>query len=123
MVSNSFRTLKAIVDGDRAAFLIRGRLVDGHFALVPNINAAINAIVKAMDNVLNKLKSVPRWLAATNVRCPVVQRSGAAAGDTRLPYSFYDRALVDSSHLMEAEKVCYDSVEKIGDLLDGTAQK
>jgi len=124
MVSNNFRTLKAVVDGDRAAFLIRGQLVDGRFALVPNINAAINAIARAMDDVLNRLKSVPRWLAGTNVRCPIVQRSDAAAGDDhRLPYSFYDRALVDSTHLIDAEKRCYDSVEKIGDLLDDTAQK
>lgn len=123
MVSNNYRQLKAVVDGDRAAFLIRGQLVDGHFALVPNINAATSAIAKAMDDVLNKLKSVPRWLATTNVRCPVVQRSDAAAGDDHLPYSFYDRAVVYSTHLIDAEKRCYDSVENIGDLLDGTAQK
>lgn len=120
MVTNNFGTLKSTLAGDRVVFVVQGRLFDDKFVLLPDIRTIINTIVVAMDGMLDKLKSVPRWLRTTNVRCPLVQNQ--ETGELRLPYSFYDH-VVDREHVHNAQKECYDAVEVLMGRLKTTAQK
>lgn len=123
MVSNNFGALERMADGDRAAIVVHGRLVDDKFALVPNANAVVGALAKAVNDTLDTLQSVPRWLRATNVRCPAVLLRSGDDEEWLPPYSFHDRALLECERVVDAEKRCCDAVERIGDRLDGLARR
>lgn len=120
MALNNFETFKNTLDGDREAFVVHGRLIDDKFALSPDIKTIVMTLVTAMDDVLNKLRSVPRWLRNTNVRCPFIQDTDT--GDIRLPCSFYDH-VVNRKHVSDAEKECYDSMAVVINRLKSTVKK
>lgn len=120
MVLKNFETLKSTLNGDREAFVVYGRLVDDKFALSPDTKTIVMMLVTAMDDVLSKLKSVPRWLRTTNVRCPLIQDTDT--GDIRLPYSFYDH-VINRKHVSDIEKKCYDLMAVVINQLEGTVKK
>lgn len=121
MISNSYKTLKKILDSNRVAFVVYGRLVDEKFAIVPSVNNIIGTITKALGDLTNVLKSMPRWLRTTDIRCPVLQH--VETGETHLPYSFYNRAVINCEHLIDVEKQCQYSIKKISDRLDDMVRK
>lgn len=123
MVSNNFEALKRTVDGQRTAIVVLGRLVDDQFALVPNTDAVVSALARSMDDMLDTLRSVPRWLHGTSIRCPVVQLPSAGDDESLPAYSFYDRALLDCVRVAGAEERCYGAIENIGDRLDDLARR
>ncbi|CAH1731507.1 unnamed protein product [Aphis gossypii] len=108
MVKNNCKAYKNILDGDRVAFVIYAQLIDDKFTLVPNINTIYATLTKAMNDMFNRLKSVPRWLRTTNVLCPFVNSMGT--DESHLPYTYY-------THVAKCEDV-YDKKMNVIELLE-----
>ncbi|XP_060844721.1 dynein axonemal heavy chain 10-like [Rhopalosiphum padi] len=96
MVRNNCKAYKNILNGNRVTFMIYGQLIDDKFTLVPNINTVHATLTKAMNDMFNRLKSVPRWLRTTNILCPFMNSMGT--DESHLPYTYY-------SHVMKCEDV------------------
>lgn len=112
MVLNNFNEFQSLADGKRGIIVvILGRMVNDKLALVPHVQTVTVTLVEAIDYVSKCLRSVPRWLRTTNVRCPLVV--DVETGDRHLPYSFYEHGIMGREHVYEAEKKCYDSINEI----------
>eukprot|EP00102_Acyrthosiphon_pisum_P010472 XP_008178796.1 PREDICTED: uncharacterized protein LOC100572790 isoform X2 [Acyrthosiphon pisum] len=120
MVWNNCNAYKNILDGERVAFMINGQLIDDKFTLVPNINIIRTTLIKAMDDTLNRLKSVPRWLRTTNVLCPFVNIMGT--DESHLPYAYYTH-VAKCKNLYDIKKECYSSIRKLVNRLQIAVQK
>lgn len=110
MVWNNCNAYKNILDGDRVAFVVSGQLIDDKFTLVPNINIIYTTLIKAMDDTLNRLKSVPRWLRTTNVLCPFVNIMGT--DESHLPCTYYTH-VAKCKDLYDIKKECYSSIREL----------
>lgn len=107
MVKNNCKAYKNILDGDRVAFVIYGQLIDDKFTLVPNINTIYATLTKAMNDVFNRLKSVPRWLRTTNVLCPFVNSMGT--DESHLPYTYYTH-VAKCEDVYDIKNECYRTI-------------
>lgn len=121
MVLKNLKAFKNILDSDRVIFLIHGQLNGNKLVLIPSIRSISFTLVKAIEDMTYKLKSVPRWLKTTNVRCPVVQN--VETNERYLPYSFYDSVILNRIHVNNMEKNCYKSVEDITLKLENIVKK
>lgn len=120
MVWNNCNAYKNILDGDHVAFVVSGQLIDDKFTLVPNINIIYTTLIKAMDDTLNRLKSVPRWLRTTNVLCPFVNIMGT--DESHLPYTYYTH-VAKCKDLYDIKKECYSSIGELVNRLQIAVQK
>jgi hypothetical protein len=120
MVINNYITLKKLLDEDRAVFVVRGRLINTHFVFDPDLSTILDRVATAIDDILNQLKSVPRWLRTTNFRCSAIQN--VKTMETYLPYSFYDH-VIERLSVQESRDACFRSLEKICQMLENQSEK
>lgn len=121
MVVNNFKSFKTILDDQRVAFTIHGRLVKEKLVFVPSMRIIILTFTRALNNVLNKPKFIPRWLRNSNIRCPHVK--DVATGKMHLPYSFYEHGVKNRKIVYEIQKECYESIEAIMARLEKTGKR
>lgn len=120
MTVKNFRRLNDILRSDRAIFVIHGRLIEGKFAIGTDIRIVSIVLIDTVNDFLDVLKSIPRWLKTTNIRCPTVQN--VETFETYLPSSFYDH-VANCGEVSDVIRKCFDSIEYIDQLLGNVAQK
>lgn len=120
MVINNLNTLKKLLDEDRVAFVVRGKLIYTHFVFDPDLSTIINSVAAAIDDIPNQLKSVPRWLRTTNFRCSAIQNLETM--EISLPYSFYD-LVIEKLSVQESRDACFRSLEKFRNILENQSEK
>ncbi|XP_025202205.1 uncharacterized protein LOC112599500 [Melanaphis sacchari] len=120
MVRNNCKAYKNILDSDRVAFVIYGQLIDDKFTFIPNINTIYATLTKAMDDMFNRLKSVPRWLRTTNVLCPFINSMGT--DESHLPYTYYTH-VEKCEDVYDMKKECYNTIEILINRLKIAVQK
>lgn len=121
MILNNLKAFKDILDNEHVAFLINGQLNENKLVLSPHIRSITVTLIKAIDDMTNKLKTVPRWLKSTNVRCPIVQN--VETSERYLPYSFYDSVITNRIHVNHMEKICYQSIDDVSYKLENVIKK
>lgn len=120
MVCKNCNAFKNILEGNRAAFMIYGQLIDDKFTLVPNITTIHTTFVNAMENTLNRLKYVPRWLRTTNVLCPFVNNIGT--DESHLLYTYYTH-VAKCKYLQDKKNECYNSIGEFVYRLQKSSQR
>lgn len=120
MVINNYNTLKKLLDENRVAFVVGGNLINNHFAYDPNILKIADRFTAAIDDIPNQLKSVPRWMKKTNLRCSANQR--VETTETYLPHSFYDH-VTDQLTVKESRDACFGSLGKFCNMLETQSEK
>lgn len=120
MVVKNFKKLNEILQSEHALFFIHGRLIEDKLTVVSEIKNVTIVLTRSMNNFLGELKSIPRWLKNTNIRCPLIQN--VITFDTHLSCSFYDY-VVNCQEVSDVVKQCYVSIEKLNIRLEKMAQK
>jgi len=118
---NNYDDFRNLINGQRGTVIvIFGRMVNDKFTLMSDIQTVSVMLTEVLDHMSKSLRSVPRWLRATNIRCQWVQNT--RTGDRHLPYSFYEHGVYDRKPLIDGKRNCYEAIKEIENQVAATVR-